>query len=116
MAVKTSEHEKIQRIHEVYRLLVKGASRFRIVQHASKKWGVSDRTADNYLAEARKLLDRDLEHARPEWLAQALAEMQDWMWQELNPDDRDDGVSTQNRLAALQYLKAQASLLKFEMT
>lgn len=116
MAIRTSEHEKLERIHEVYRLLVKGASRFRVVQYASKKWGVSDRTADSYLAEARKLLDRDLEVARPEWLAQALAEMQDWMWQELNPDDRDDRVTTQNRLAALQYLKAQASLLKFEMT
>jgi hypothetical protein len=116
MAAKTSEHEKIQRIHEVYRLLVKGASRFRIIQHASEKWDVSERTADSYLSQARKLLDRDLEHARPEWLAQALAEMQEWMWQELNPDDRDDRVSTQNRLAALQYLKAQASLLKFEMT
>lgn len=116
MAIKTSEHEKLERIHEVYRLLVKGASRFRVLQYASKNWGVSDRTADSYLAEARKLLDRDLEVARPEWLAQAVAEMQDWMWQELNPDDRDDRVTTQNRLAALQYLKAQASLLKFEMT
>lgn len=116
MAIKTSEHEKLERIHEVYRLLVKGASRFRVLQYASKNWGVSNRTADSYLAEARKLLDRDLEVARPEWLAQAVAEMQDWMWQELNPDDRDDRVTTQNRLAALQYLKAQASLLKFEMT
>lgn len=116
MAIKTSEHEKLERIHEVYRLLVKGASRFRVLQYASKNWGVSNRTADSYLAEARKLLDRDLEIARPEWLAQAVAEMQDWMWQELNPDDRDDRVTTQNRLAALQYLKAQASLLKFEMT
>lgn len=116
MAIRTSEHEKLERIHEVYRLLVKGASRFRVLQYASKNWGVSDRTADSYLAEARKLLDRDLEVARPEWLAQALAEMQDWMWQELNPDDRDDRVTTQNRLAALQYLKAQASLLKFEMS
>lgn len=116
MASKTTEHEKLKRIHEVYRLLVKGASRFRVIQYASKNWGVSDRTADSYLAEARKLLDRDLEVARPEWLAQAVAEMQDWMWQELNPDDRDDRVTTQNRLAALQYLKAQASLLKFEMT
>lgn len=116
MAVKTSEHERIRRIHEVYRLLVKGASRFRILQHASKQWGVSDRTADTYMAEARKLLEKELAIARPDWLSQSLAEIQDWKWQELNPDDRDDRVTTQNRLAALQFLKAQASLLRFEMS
>lgn len=116
MTKKSTEHEKIQRVHEVYRLLVKGASRHRVIQYAAKNWQVCTRTADGYLAEARRLLDRDLEHARPEWLTQALAEIQEWKWQELNPDDRDERVTTQNRLAALQYLKAQASLLKFEMT
>ena len=116
MASKTSEHEKLQRVHEIYRLLIKGASRFRVIQYSSEKWDVSSRTADNYLEEARQLLERDLEIERPKWLAQALAEMQEWKWQELNPDDRDDRVTTQNRLAALQYLKAQASLLRFEMT
>jgi hypothetical protein len=116
MAMKTSEHERIQRVHEVYRLLVKGASRFRVIRHASEKWDVSERTADNYLFEARKLLNKDLDLARPEWLTQALAEIQEWKWQELNPEERDDRVTTQNRLAALQYLKAQASLLKYEMT
>jgi hypothetical protein len=116
MAVKTSEHERIQRVHEIYRLLVRGASRFRVIQYASEKWSVSERTADNYLADARRLLDRELEQARPEWLTQSLCEIQEWKWQELNPDDRDERVTTQNRLAALQFLRAQASLLKFEMT
>jgi hypothetical protein len=61
------------------------------------------------------LLARDLEIERPKWLEQSIAEMQDWKWQELNPDDRDENVTTANRLAALQFLKAQASLLQFEI-
>jgi hypothetical protein len=48
-------------------------------------------------------------------LEQSVAELQDWRWQELNPEDRDEDVTTTNRLAALQFLKAQASLLQFEM-
>tara|TARA_R110000822_G_scaffold199700_1_gene337376 strand:- start:471 stop:821 length:351 start_codon:yes stop_codon:yes gene_type:complete len=116
MAKKATEHEKILRIHEVYKLLIKGASRYRVVQYVTKKWEVCDKTADTYLAEARKLLARDLEIERPKWLEQAIAEMQDWKWQELNPDDRDENVTTANRLAALQFLKAQASLLKFDMS
>jgi phage/plasmid-associated DNA primase len=115
MAKKATEHEKILRIHEVYKLLIKGASRYRVVQYVTKKWEVCDKTADTYLAEARKLLARDLEIERPKWLEQAIAEMQDWKWQELNPDDRDENVTTTNRLAALQFLKAQASLLQFEI-
>ena len=115
MAKKATEHEKILRIHEVYKLLIKGASRYRVVQYVTKKWEVCDKTADTYLAEARKLLARDLEIERPKWLEQAIAEMQDWKWQELNPDDRDENVTTTNRLAALQFLKAQASLLQFEV-
>ena len=115
MAKKATEHEKILRIHEVYKLLIKGASRYRVVQYVTKKWEVCDKTADIYLAEARKLLARDLEIERPKWLEQAVAEMQDWKWQELNPDDRDENVTTANRLAALQFLKAQASLLQFEI-
>lgn len=116
MAKKATEHEKILRIHEVYKLLIKGASRYRVVQYVTKKWQVCDKTADTYLAEARKLLARDLEIERPKWLEQSIAEMQDWKWQELNPDDRDENVTTANRLAALQFLKAQASLLKFDMS
>jgi hypothetical protein len=116
MAVKTTEHERIRRVHEVYRLMVKGASRFRILQVASEKWDVSVRTADSYIADARKLLHKDLDVARPDWLAQSLAEIQDWKWQELNPDDRDERVTTSNRLAALQFLKAQAALLQFEIS
>jgi hypothetical protein len=87
-----------------------------VIQYASENWGVSERTADNYLADARKLLEREVERERGEWLIQQLCEIQEWKWQELNPDDRDERVTTQNRLAALQFLKAQASLLQFEMT
>lgn len=116
MARKGTEHEKILRVHEIYRLLIKGASRYRILRHATEKWKVSERTGETYLAEARQLLARDLEIERPKWLEQSVAELQDMRWQELNPEDRDEGVTTTNRLAALQFLKAQASLLRFEMS
>jgi hypothetical protein len=50
MAKKATEHEKILRVHEIYRLLVKGASRYRILRHATEKWQVSERTGETYLA------------------------------------------------------------------
>lgn len=116
MSTKPTEHEKIQRVHEVYQLLIRGATRHRIVQYCSTKWGVTPRCADNYTAEARALLEKDLEVERPQWLSQWIGELQEWKWQELNPGDRDEGVTTAHRMAALQYMKFQASILKFEMT
>lgn len=116
MAKKATEHERIIRVHEIYRLLTKGASRYRILRYSAEKWQVSERTSEIYLAEARALLARDLEIERPKWLEQSVAELQEWRWQELNPADRDEGVTTSNRLAALQFLKAQAALLQFEMS
>jgi hypothetical protein len=113
---KIAEHERIQRIHDVYRLMIRGATRYRIIRFCSEKWGVGERCAENYLAEARVLLDKDLEVERQQWLSQWISEIQEWKWQELNPDERDEGVTTANRMAALQYMKFQASILKFEMT
>jgi hypothetical protein len=77
MAKKATEHEKILRVHEIYRLLVKGASRYRILRHATEKWQVSERTGETYLAEARQLLTRDLEIERPKWLLRGLWRRQD---------------------------------------
>jgi hypothetical protein len=113
---KASEHEVLIRVHEVYSLLVRGASRYRVVHHASRKWGVSDRQADTYIAEARKLLMRDAEIQRPEWLATSLAILQEQIQAELSgPNGDGTGVNTNNRLAALQFIRTQAQLLQFKL-
>ena len=113
---KASEHEVLTRVHEVYSLLIRGASRYRVVQHAAKTWGVSDRQADTYIAEARKLLLRDAEQQRPEWLATTLGTLQEMIQAELNgPNGDGTGVNTNNRLAALQFLRTQAQLLQFKL-
>ena len=113
---KASEHEMLIRIHEVYGLLVRGASRCRVTQYAAKKWGVGDRQADVYIAEARKLLLRDAEIQRPEWLATSLGTLQEMIQAELSgPSGDGTGVNTNNRLAAHQFLRTQAQLLQFKL-
>ena len=113
---KASEHEILTRVHDVYGLLVRGASRYRICQYAAREWGVSDRQADRYIAEARQLLLRDAEHQRPEWLATSLGTLQEMIQAELSgPGGDGTGVNTNNRLAALQFLRTQAQLLQFKL-
>jgi hypothetical protein len=113
---KASEHETFTRVHEVYCLLVRGASRYRVCQYAAEKWGVSERQAERYLADARKLLLRDAEQQRPEWLATTLGTLQEQIHAELaGPNGDGTGVNTNSRLAALQFIRTQAQLLQFKL-
>jgi hypothetical protein len=67
MAAKgTTKAEIDQRIRQFVQIIANGGRRSDCLQYASKKWGVTDRTADSYLAKARDQLkaDWDLERAR----------------------------------------------------
>ena len=42
------------------------------MQELTEKWDILDRQIDNYIAKARKLLERDCDLARPQYLAELL--------------------------------------------
>lgn len=51
--MSTNRAQKKERVHEIYRLLLTGASRRSILKYAKiKGWGVGDRTVDGYIKEA----------------------------------------------------------------
>ena len=72
---RSTKTEKNFRVDTVYKLLSQAYSRGQVVEFAANEWGVSERSADNYMAEAREKLDRDADMARPAWLAEALARL-----------------------------------------
>ena len=72
MAKKSTIAEMKLRVSEVYGLLTRGYSRAQILQHAADAWNCSDRTADTYIARARKVLEADCDLSRPAYLAEAL--------------------------------------------
>ena len=73
MATKTTKAELESRISQIYKLIIIGSSRQKILQYASKKWGeLSDRTVDGYIASARKLMMQNLEIDRTVALAEEL--------------------------------------------
>ena len=51
---KATNTEMQTRVAEVFKLLLKGLNRPEVLQYAANTWGVSERTADNYIARARK--------------------------------------------------------------
>lgn len=110
MAVKATEHEKIARVHDVYQKLVYRWSSAEILEYAGKKWGVAKSQAYEYIAEARKRFDANCQVKEVEWVAQAMATLDRMARDEL--EGTEEGTTTGNRLAALQFIRTQAQFIK----
>ena len=107
MAKKSTNTEIDDRVNQVYDLLLKAYSRNQIVRHCSEAWDVGERQAENYIARARTLMQLDAELERPQWLAAAIARLQDY----------ERRASDKNQISiALKALEDQAKLLRFEMS
>jgi hypothetical protein len=106
MAKKGTNIEVDGRINAVYDLLLHAYSRTQIVQYCAEHWDISERQSENYIARARKLQQLDAELERPEWLAAAIARLQDY-----EREARQRG----NLGIAIKALENQAKLLRFDM-
>ena len=73
MGKKTTKNEKLLRVDTIYGMLCDGKSRTHILRNCAELWDVSERTADNYIAEARVKLEQDCKITREAFMAEALA-------------------------------------------
>ena len=107
MGKKSTNVEIDERINTVYNLLLRAYSRTQIVHYCAEHWDLAERQAENYIARARKLQQLDAELERPEWLASAIARLQEY----------ERRASDKNQISiALKALEDQAKLLRFEMS
>ena len=107
MAKKSTNVEIDERVNTVYDLLLRANSRTQIVRYSAETWEVSERQAELYMSRARQLMALDAELERPQWLAAAVARLQDY-----EREARQKG----NLGIAIKALEDQAKLLRFEMT
>ena len=70
---KPTKNEKLLRVDTIYSMLCDGKSRTDIIRNCSELWDVGERTADNYIAEARVKLEEDCRMTREAFMAEALA-------------------------------------------
>jgi len=96
-----------ERVNTVYDLFLRAYSRTQILRYAADTWGCGERTAETYMARARQLMQLDAELERPQWLAAAIARLQEY---ERRASDK------QQISIALKALEDQAKLLRFEMS
>lgn len=103
---RSTKVEHQHRVNTVYKLLAEGNSRGQILQFAVEKWGVSERSGDEYMKFARKKLMADCEMERPAWIAEAL--------QRLRTYEQAAYKQKQNQ-TAINSVQAQAKLIGVEL-
>jgi hypothetical protein len=103
---RSTKVETEHRVNAVYKLLSEGQSRSQVIQFVSEKWGVTDRTADQYMQRAREKLLEDCEMERPAWIAEAL--------QRLRTYEQAAYKQKQNQ-TAINSIQAQARLIGIDL-
>ena len=78
VAKKSTMAEKKFRVDAVYGHLCNGWSRGQILQFASDEWGISERMADQYIADARVKIDQDCNLSRQAFLAECLERLRNY--------------------------------------
>lgn len=103
---KPTQAELSRRVNQVHQLLVAGISRATILQHASEKWGCSERTADDYMARARVRLEGGLSTDRASNLAIAIERMNSIYEKTMRVQDYQRAIAAQRELNQLMGLYA----------
>lgn len=69
--VKASNADIKRRVNTIYRMLAKGETRAEILRYASETWGVTERTAEEYLSRATSIFNEQAskDHERQYGLA-----------------------------------------------
>ena len=71
---RSSKTEHNFRVNKVANLLSVGTVRSDILQFATTEWGVTHRTVDSYISDAREILKQDFDIDRRQFTAEVLAQ------------------------------------------
>ena len=71
---RTTKNEHEFRVNKVARLMSVGTVRSDLLQFATTEWGVTQRTVDSYISDAREILKQDFDIDRRQFTAEVLAQ------------------------------------------
>ena len=78
VAVRSSKAVKEFRIKAIYGHLCNGWPRGKIVEFAKEEWDISANATDQYIARARKIIEKDCALTRQQFLAEALDRLRNY--------------------------------------
>jgi hypothetical protein len=68
---KATKAEFENRVNEIYLMLINNCSRHELLKSCMKKWNVCEKTIDNYIREANKVIKETAKQSQEEWLEDA---------------------------------------------
>ena len=104
--VKATQAEVDKRVTDVVKLIIAGAARAAILQHAATKWEMSERQADEYIRRAKVLIQEENSADRAANHALAVARMNDIYQRTVRVQDYQRAIAAQRELNQLQGLYA----------
>jgi hypothetical protein len=106
MASRTSDYQYDLRINKVFDMLAMGAGRGEIVRFVTNEYDVGPRTADNYIAKANELFQKQSYYDRQEELGRALYRLNLVFSKAMKIQDYKTALAAQKELNTLLGLHA----------
>lgn len=103
---KATQVEIEQRVNTVYELLMNGASRHAICQHAAKTWGISFRTTDRLIAQANKAFEEEAATVRERELGKSIRRLETLFLRSMHVQDYKTCLSVQREINTMLGLHA----------
>ena len=98
---RASKVEKEERIAQLVRLISCGAVTSDLIRFATAEWQVTQRQAENYIADARKVIVADVNRERTEIVAEMLHTCQLIIRKGMQGGNYNAVLGAMNRIAAL---------------
>jgi hypothetical protein len=98
---RATKVDKALRIAQIVRLISNGAVTSELVRFAASEWQVSSRQADNYIAEARKVIIEDVNRDRSVVVAEMIHTCQTIIKKGMQGGNYNAVLGAMNRIAAL---------------
>jgi hypothetical protein len=98
---RATKVDKAQRIAQIVRLISNGAVTSELVRFATAEWQVNTRQAENYIAEARKVIIADINRDRSVVVAEMMHTCQTIIKKGMQGGNYNAVLGAMNRIAAL---------------
>ena len=105
MGKRATKIDKQVRIAQFVQMISRGFVNSQLIQHAADEWGVSDRSARDYIAEAREVIVYDVDHERKEVVAQLLHTSQTIIQQAIERGELNNAIGGMNVIIKLGGLE-----------
>ena len=101
MGKRATKLDKQLRVAEFVRMISRGHVNSQLIQHAAAEWGVGERSARDYIAEAREVIRADVDQDRRDVVAELLSTSHVVIQEALRKGELNNAIGAMNLITRL---------------